>query len=65
MTSLPVPPIPGSTDRLGQRPFSPARAFLPRHRVSTMHQRRWSDPDDRPLLDAAEAEFDVLVTIAG
>jgi predicted nuclease of predicted toxin-antitoxin system len=38
-------------------------ALLPGHRVTTMHQRRWSDLDDRPLLDAAEAEYDALVTM--
>ena len=38
-------------------------ALLPGHRVATIHQRRWSDLDDRPLLDAAEAEFDALVTM--
>lgn len=38
-------------------------ALLPGHRVSTIHQRRWSNLDDRPLLDAAEAEFDAFVTI--
>ena len=36
--------------------------LLPRHRVDTVHQRRWSDFDDRPLLDAAEAEYDALVS---
>ena len=39
------------------------RAFatlLPGHRTQTTHQRRWSDLDDGPLLDAAEREFDVL-----
>ncbi len=42
------------------------RAFatlLPGHRVHTIHQRRWSDLDDGPLLDAAEAEYDALVTM--
>ena len=38
-------------------------ALLPGHRVDTVHQRRWSDFDDRPLLDAAEAEYDALITI--
>ena len=28
-------------------------ALLPGHRVENVHQRRWSDLDDRPLLDAA------------
>jgi predicted nuclease of predicted toxin-antitoxin system len=42
------------------------RAFavlLPGHRVTTIHQRRWSDLDDRPLLDAAEAEYDAFITM--
>lgn len=42
------------------------RAFatlLPGHRVHTVHQRRWSDLDDRPLLDAAETEYDALITM--
>lgn len=38
-------------------------ALLPGHRVFTIHQRRWSDLDDRPLLDAAEAEFDAFITL--
>ncbi|MCC6773751.1 MAG: DUF5615 family PIN-like protein [Gemmatimonadaceae bacterium] len=38
-------------------------AMLPGHRVSTIHQRRWSDLDDGPLLDAAEVEFEVFVTM--
>jgi uncharacterized protein (DUF433 family) len=38
-------------------------ALLPGHRVDTVHRRRWSDFDDRPLLDAAEAEYDALITI--
>ena len=29
-------------------------ALLPGHLVHTIHQRRWSDLDDRPLLDACE-----------
>jgi predicted nuclease of predicted toxin-antitoxin system len=37
-------------------------ALLPGHRVETVHQRRWSDLNDRPLLDAAEAEYDALIT---
>lgn len=42
------------------------RAFatlLPGHRTATTHQRGWSDVDDGPLLDAAEAEFDALITM--
>jgi len=42
------------------------RAFatlLPGHRTQTTHQRRWSDLDDGPLLDAAEREFDAFVTM--
>ena len=39
------------------------RCTPPRHRVDTVHQRRWSDFDDRPLLNAAEAEYDALITI--
>lgn len=43
------------------------RAFgtlLPGHRVETVHQRRWSDLDDGPLLRAAEeAGFDALLTM--
>jgi para-nitrobenzyl esterase len=42
------------------------RAFgtlLPGHRVHTVHQRRWSDLDDGTLLDAAEPEYDVLITM--
>lgn len=37
-------------------------ALLPGHRVETIHQRRWSDLDDGPLLTAAEAEYDAVVT---
>jgi hypothetical protein len=37
--------------------------LLPGHRVQTIHQRRWSDLDDGPLLDSAEAEFDAFVTM--
>lgn len=37
-------------------------ALLPGHRVDTVHQRRWSDLDDRPLLDAAEQEYDAFIT---
>ena len=37
-------------------------ALLPGHRVDTIHQRRWSDLDDRPLLDAAEREYDAFIT---
>lgn len=37
-------------------------ALLPGHRVDTVHQRRWSDLNDRPLLDVAEAEYDAFVT---
>ncbi|WP_411281535.1 hypothetical protein [Gemmatimonas sp.] len=42
------------------------RAFatlLPGHRTHTTHQRRWSDLDDGPLLDAAEQDFDALMTM--
>lgn len=38
-------------------------ALLPGHRVTTVHQRRWSDLDDRPLHDAAEGEFDAIITM--
>jgi hypothetical protein len=38
-------------------------ALLPGHRVQTVHGRRWSDLDDGPLLNAAEAEFDALITM--
>ena len=37
------------------------RAFgtlLPGHRVQTVHQRRWSDLDDGPLLRAATSSLD-------
>jgi predicted nuclease of predicted toxin-antitoxin system len=37
-------------------------ALLPGHRVETIHQRRWSDLDDRLLLDAAEGEYDAFLT---
>lgn len=37
-------------------------ALLPGHRVETIHQRRWSDLDDGPLLDAAEGEYDAFLT---
>jgi len=37
-------------------------ALLPGHRVETVHQRRWSDLDDGPLLAAAEGEYDALLT---
>lgn len=42
------------------------RAFatlLPGHRVQSVHQRRWSDLDDGPLLAAAETAFDAFVTM--
>lgn len=42
------------------------RAFatlLPGHRTDTTHQRRWSDLDDGPLLDAADAEYDGFITM--
>ena len=39
-------------------------ALLAGHRVETIHQRRWSDLDDGPLLRAAEAAgFDALLTM--
>ena len=38
-------------------------ALLPGHRTETTHARRWSDFDDGPLLDAAELEYDALVTM--
>src|SRR5207248_3225215 len=38
-------------------------ALLPGHRAETVHQRRWSDLDDGPLLDAAEGEYDAFVTM--
>ena len=38
-------------------------ACLPGHRVHTVHGRRWSDLDDGPLLDAADAEYDALITM--
>jgi hypothetical protein len=31
--------------------------------VESVHQRRWSDLDDGPLLVAAETEFDAFVTM--
>lgn len=37
-------------------------ALLPGHRVETVHQRRWSDLNDRPLLDAAEREYEAFLT---
>ena len=37
-------------------------ALLPGHRVETVHQRRWSDLDDGPLLNAAEGEYDAFLT---
>jgi predicted nuclease of predicted toxin-antitoxin system len=42
------------------------RAFgtlLPGHRVDSIHSRHWSDLDDRPLLDAAETEYDAFLTM--
>lgn len=42
------------------------RAFatlLPGHRTATTHQRRWSDLDDGPLLNAADGEYDALITM--
>lgn len=30
--------------------------------METIHQRRWSDLDDGPLLTAAEAEYDAVLT---
>jgi predicted nuclease of predicted toxin-antitoxin system len=38
-------------------------ALLPGHRVETIHQRRWSDLDDGPLLAAAEGEYDAFLTM--
>ena len=37
-------------------------ALLPGHRVDTVHQRRWSDLDDGPLLAAAETEYGAFIT---
>ena len=37
-------------------------SLLPGHRVDTVHQRRWSDLNDRPLLAAAEQEYDAFLT---
>ena len=37
-------------------------ALLPGHRVETVHQRRWSDLDDGPLLDAMEPEYAAFIT---
>ena len=37
-------------------------ALLPGHRVESVHQRRWSDLDDGPLLNAAEAAYDAFLT---
>ena len=37
-------------------------ALLPGHRVETVHQRRWSDLDDGPLLAAAEGEYEAFLT---
>ncbi len=37
-------------------------ALLPGHRVDTVHQRRWSDLDDGPLLDAMEPEYAAFIT---
>jgi predicted nuclease of predicted toxin-antitoxin system len=37
--------------------------LLPGHRTDSTHHRRWSDLDDGPLLDAAEAEYDAFLTM--
>lgn len=37
-------------------------ALLPGHRVETVHQRRWSNLDDGPLLAAAQAEYGAFIT---
>jgi len=36
-------------------------ALLPGHRVDTVHQRHWSDLNDRSLLDSAEREYDAFL----
>jgi len=38
-------------------------ALLPGHRTETTHSRGWSDLDDGPLLNAAESEFDVFISM--
>lgn len=37
--------------------------LLTGHDVETIHQRRWSDLSNGALLHAAEAEYDVFVTL--
>lgn len=37
-------------------------ALLPGHRVDTVHQRRWSDLNDGPLVEAAERDYDAFLT---
>ena len=35
------------------------------HTVATVHERRWDEMKDRPLLMVAQREFDVLLTLDG
>src|SRR5690349_16527795 len=37
--------------------------LLSNHSVQTIHERRWSDLDDGPLLDACAGECDVFITM--
>lgn len=39
------------------------RTLLTGHSVQTIHERRWSDLDDGPLLDACAGQCDVFVTM--
>jgi hypothetical protein len=41
---------------------APIRSYLAGHEVSTAAEMRWSTLSNGELLDAAEKEFDVLVT---
>ena len=37
--------------------------LLAGHEAESVHQRRWSDLDDGPLLDACAGQYDALVTL--
>ena len=44
---------------------APLRSHLPEHVVETAFERGWSKLSNGELLNAAEAEFDILITTDG
>ena len=41
------------------------KRLLPKHDIVTVHQRGWDRLKDAQLLEVAQAEFDVMITIDG